>query len=719
MGQSRTLRSFRLALAAPAVVLTLATAQAGTPAAPAAAPESAAANWIGFTIGGAFVSGNDAGMHTRTQTNGDFYGGIDSMQYTQALDKSTTLTIDGHALPGLEDYEANVNVTNSDIGYIKAGFKQFRTWYDASGGYLQGANMIVSGVGSQFDDDQSIDRGEIYFEAGLRKEGMPEVTFSYKHLYRDGQKDSTCWGDTQNNNNWGGIASSNVAFKLMPALWNIDEKSDIFELDVEHTLGNTDLGIGLTYENYSLDNSRYTPRWGATPSAAVGITKITLTEKTDADVFAGNIHSVTRFNDNAWLSFAASYSSTDTDIGGGSRALTQYWPTPIPASPTRRDYAYNQMSGSSDVDQFICNLNFMWVPVQDLTVTPSLRYEHESIDTYSNFNAFNTNQTWQGLESLGSFSDMDSTTGALDLRYTGISNVVLYAKGQWGQENEDILRQDLYLPGEFLSTDVRIDEQEYVVGANWYALSNLSFSAQGFYKQRDASMDHLEGNQLPVSNAGPGGANNFRPIMTEHDTAMTDFNVRVTWRPMGNVSLVTRYDYAHTDFHNAGINWSAPAPAIFYPIIESGNVTSHILSESITWNPMERLYVQGNVSWVSSETKTPEVYTGKSDNDFLTASLTAGYAIDDRTDITASYTYYGASNYDNSKGYTGVNTMGFGQNTQENAISLTLTRALTPNMIWNLRYGWITSNTDPMPDQTGGYNDFSAHMVSTGLQIRF
>ena len=40
------------------------------------------------------------------------------------------------------------------------------------------------------------------------------------------------------------------------------------------------------------------------------------------------------------------------------------------------------------------------------------------------------------------------------------------------------------------------------------------------------------------------------------------------------------------------------------------------------------------------------------------------------------------------------------------------------NMIWNLRYGFITSNTTSN-DQSGGYDDFDAHMISTGLQVRF
>jgi hypothetical protein len=43
---------------------------------------------------------------------------------------------------------------------------------------------------------------------------------------------------------------------------------------------------------------------------------------------------------------------------------------------------------------------------------------------------------------------------------------------------------------------------------------------------------------------------------------------------------------------------------------------------------------------------------------------------------------------------------------------------INANMIWNLRYGFITSNTTDS-DQSGGWNDFDAHMVSTGLQVRF
>jgi hypothetical protein len=189
--------------------------------------------------------------------------------------------------------------------------------------------------------------------------------------------------------------------------------------------------------------------------------------------------------------------------------------------------------------------------------------------------------------------------------------------------------------------------------------------------------------------------------------------------------LVTRYDYVHTQYENRGVDeqnnsTGGAIPGTLDPLnlIESGDIASHILSQSVTWNPFASMYVQGTISWISSETDTPEEYTGDSDNDSLVGSITAGYAIDARTELTATYSYYQANNYVASRSYNGDPTMGYGYETEEQMIALTLSRVINENMVWNLRYGFITSNTTSN-DQSGGYDDFDAHMISTGLQVRF
>jgi len=740
LAQSRVLRT----ALAPALAFTMTVAaQAGGSTAPTVPAEpTPASNWVSFTIGGAFVSGNDAGMRARTQTNGDFYGGIDSMQFSQALSKTTTLTIDGHAMPGLEDYEFNLDLTKTDLGYIKAGFKQYRTWYDGSGGFLANTQYAPN------NQDPHLDRGAITFEAGLRMENLPEVTFKYTHAYRNGQKDSLAWGE--------GMPSDALNYaKLTPALWNLDEKTDTFELDIAHTIGNTDLELGLLYEHVDYTDSRTNARGNSTQTPYPNMSTLppmsayrtaTATDQYTMDMFASHITSVTRFSDKLWLSGGVAYSTIDTDTNGSSR--TFYYPYAVAA-----DSQYANLVGGGQVSQLTGNLSLMWNPIADLTITPSVRFEHEetnawaSIPTYALATPANpavwsqdrTTGKWtygpakatkatSSNPIYGSDHDLTSTITALDLRYTGISDWVIYGKCQFGYETEDTaLYQGNYYDN-WLHSAISTNEQEYVLGANWYALSGLSFSAQGVHSERDQGLDHVASKTASANAVPAASITTIQPLMVEHETELNDFNLRVTWRPLGNLSFVTRYDYSETDFRNHGSTWSPTGNGIATPLpasnilteVENGSITSNILSESVTWNPMERLYLQGTVSWVSSETKTNAVnLVPNSDSDYVTASLAVGYAIDNKTDITASYTYYGAGNYNMGQGVGAYNAMSYGLNTQEHAINVTLTRMITENMIWNLKYGYISNNTSPSPDQSGGFNDFSAQMVSTGLQIRF
>jgi hypothetical protein len=154
--------------------------------------------------------------------------------------------------------------------------------------------------------------------------------------------------------------------------------------------------------------------------------------------------------------------------------------------------------------------------------------------------------------------------------------------------------------------------------------------------------------------------------------------------------------------------------------MESGEITNNIFSQSVTWMPVDRAYLQGSVSYIVAETDTPAdgnnpFVNTDSDNDYLTATLTAGYALDDKTDITASYSYYYADNYSLPRSAAGVPAMGYGTSIEENVFSVSVNRAITPSMLLSLGYGYYTGNDST----SGGYNDYSAHIFSTGLQIRF
>jgi hypothetical protein len=668
-GQFRALRSLRLALAAPALVFTFATSHAETPK----------TNWVNFTIGGAFVSDNDAGMKRRTQTNGDFYGGVDSMLYSKAINDSTTLTLDGHLLPGLEDYEFNLDLTKSELGYIKAGYKQYRTWYDGSGGFVPGA--AGGWIPSSGDDELSLDRGNLWFEAGLRKEKLPKVTFGYSHEWRNGEKDSSSWGLS------GTLTPPGASYAIVPTLLSIDEVSDTFTLDATHTLGKTDLGLGLRYESVRYEDSMNVSINPVLPASTHQ------SHVNDTDLFSGSLTSETRFNDRMLLSCGYAYSTMSSDIDGSSRSST------LGAIST-----FLSDLGGGSLSSNTINVNFWWNPIPDLVIVPSLLATWEDSDADSF-----TTRTGALLQSSANDSSFDQLAEQLEVRYTGVENLVLYSKLDFSQDDaSDSLASD---KGDIRVQSSDISQQKFVLGANWYPLSGLSVSTQYYHTNFNQDYDNWY---------NPAAGTSFDAQLETHGYDTDDLNVRVTWRALPNLTLVSRYDYQQTTIENQAYLNNPGVPQVLTSKIDSADITRNIFSESLTWSPVKRAYVQGTFSYVFGQTDTPAdtngpSYIADSDSDYFTGSLTAGYAIDDKTSVTGNLTYYGASNY---SGVGGAGAVGYGLNTDEFGLSLTLTRMITENMIWNLRYGYINSNTDS-PDQTGGYNDFSAHLVSTGLQIHF
>lgn len=623
------------------------------------------ANWMDITVGGTFIGGDKAAFQRRVGQDGDFYGGISDMHLESTID-DLTWTLDGHAMFGNEDYELILGLQKDNLGYIEAGYREFRTWYDGSGGYMPRGNEWYPAA----NDELSLDRGELWFEAGLRMEDFPEITFRYTHGWRDGQKDSTMWGIP-------------VDYGIEPSMYQIDEERDIFELDVAHTLGNTDLGLGLRYEMIDNSNDRF-------------IENDVTTDGYEADIFNAHASSVTRFNEQMMLSFGYAFTTLNSDT-----------------FVSRTDSILGFNNGGANQNMNVANASFWWNPVKDLVIVPSIRAEWNNADAISNF--------WYAGRSSGGWArptvdvDGNTLTEQIEARYQGIENVLIYGKVMFEQEDEDT-DWLYYQDSPVLVTDTPsyglsgtrykacdADRMKGVVGATWYAMRGLSFAGEYYHKETDLDYDTV--------NSGSGLTHFGDAHISKLDMSTDNFNLRMTWRPLSNLSLVTRYDWQNTTYDMVGFDGSlSPLPEI-----ESGEYERNVISQSVTWMPIEQAYVQGTVSWISAETDTPanDQVPGQitdSDNDYLMANLTVGYALDKKTDITVGYSYYYSENY-----ALPVDGVGYGSDLEEHVFSVRLNRQINRNMVWNLGYGYYTSNDGT----SGGYNDFSANMVSTGLQVRF
>ncbi|MCI0744324.1 MAG: hypothetical protein L0Y58_02860 [Verrucomicrobia subdivision 3 bacterium] len=659
-------------------------------------------NWIEFGLGGTFIDGDETRFMQRTGIRRDVFGGIEALHFEQDVGKRGIFTLDGRAIYDNHDYSIRLGVDYPDLGFVRTGYREYRTWYDGSGGFFPRNDAWFE----IFDEQLAIDRKEAFFEAGLRLPDVPQVTFRYTYQVRDGDKNSTVWGDS---NLTGGVGTR----AFVPSFWEIDEERHIFELDALHPIGKTDVGLGLRYELTDNDNSRNMRRRPLEPAQDRFLTQ---KDGLEADLFNVHASTETRLNERLRFTTGASYTTMDTDISGSRIYGAGYDPIydPMFARRQQRDEGFFGLHGGSTLQQYLANLNLMWTPFDGFTVVPGLRIEKQDLDSESEFIETNVGAP-PALPSTQEELAAETERGILDVaesiefRYSGVTNWVFYARGNWMQGQGDLEEVETFGPSTNRTVDLLRDTdfdrsiQKYAVGANWYPLRSVNMGAQYYHKIRNEDYDHME--DTTTNRSG----NRYPAFLLANDFVTDDVNFRITYRPWRNVTLVSRYDFQYSTVENEGDGLEK---------IESAKITSHIFSQSVSWTPWHRLFLTASANYAMDETDTPASdalgitnVVPDLKNNYLNLSAGAGLALDDKTDLQVNYFYYLADNYvDNS-----LYSMPYGADSQEHAVTVGLLRRFTNRIRWSIKYGFFRND-----DYTsGGHNNYSSHLVYSTLRVMF
>jgi hypothetical protein len=579
----------------------------------------------------------------------------------------------------------------------------------------------------------------------LRMPKLPEITLRYSHLFRDGRKDSTIWGDTTLT-----PVAVNPTRKIAPAFRDINETRDIFSAEIVQNFGKTDLGLGMRYEHSEVDDRLQLERAaGQLPPfvPAPGAQRfITHRDQNEVDAFNGHVTTETHFSDSLWFTTAYSYSTLTSDISGTRIIGAGYdsmYGDPI-LTLQSNDHGVLNLSGMSQVNEHVGNLNLMWLPAKNLTVLAAFRYTHEDKDSFATFLDTNTtanvapftatnpaggfHQITTPVARAGDSSDeFDNLAETFELRYAGIDNWVFYARGDWTEETGNVREHEVVGPTDqgMLNKDTDQFSQKYTAGVNWYPTPGLNIATQYFHKSVDYDNDFKsELATAPVLNS----ERNQRLLHQELDT--DDVNFRVTWRPhlppkLGTISFVTRYDYVRGTIDGQwGISPANPPGVGLTGITlaeqRTAEITNHVITESVTWNPCPRWYLQGNASYVLNKTDTPADFNLIPNtsptildfkNDYWTASASAGFVVDDKTDVRAEYSYYRADNYVNNS----LVAQPYGMGATEHTVGASVSRQIAKNVRLKLQYGYFHYRDET----SGGHNNYDAHAVFSSLQFRF
>jgi hypothetical protein len=685
-------------------------------------------NWIELGIGGVSISGDSAQFKQEHGISGDVFGGIEDLHFEENVGKKGLLSVDGHAIFDNHDYDVKVELSQPGLGYIRGGYTEFRSWYDGDGGFFP--------VNGQFfpppNPEMHIDRGEAWVELGLRLPDWPEITLHYSHEFREGQKDSTIWGDTTLTG-----LTVNPARKIAPAFRDINETRDIFAVDALKTFGNTDVSLGMRFEHNNNDDRLELERGaGQLPPLvpAPGVQRfISQNDKNDLDSFNGHVTTETRFSDSVWFTTAYSYSTLGSDISGTRIIGTGYdsmYGDPI-LTLQSNDHGFLNLAGTSQVDEHVFNINLLWMPLKNLTVLTAFRYTHQGTEsdsislgtnTAANTPPFTPTNPRGGfhlitpeMDSANTSDSFDNLAERLELRYAGITNWLFYAEGEWEEEWGKVFEHEVAgtIDQGSLNKDTSQLWQKYTAGANWYPTDRLNLSAQYYYKI--AEYDNDSTSDLPSNQR-----------LLSQDWSTNDVNVRITWRPkipacLGTLSLITRYDFVSALITGKwGISPALPTGTVL-DSEQTALITNHEITETVTWNPLARLYLQGSVSYVLNQTDTPANNINLIPNtsptvtnfrdDYWTAVGDVGFILNQKTDLHVDYTFYRANDYFKNA----IVALPYGMGATEHTVSATISRQLAKNVRLTVKYSYF----DYTDETFGGHNNYKAHSIFSSLQVRF
>ena len=671
------------------------------------------------------ISGNKAAYENRTKQSRDG-AGIEEFYYTKDISKTTNVVIEGRALAGSEDYLASYKITKNEVGSFDVGYKRFRTTYDGVGGFFP-LNNAWFPLNKQ---DLHTDRGQFWAEAKINLPKMPVFTLRYTNETRSGRKDSTIWGDTSFTGIPNNVLPLSPVRKILPSTIQLGERHEELEGIVKHTVGNTTYQLTLLGDRVDNLNTRFVTRFPGevrlfpAPAATVLVPSANMnnqvvqlqTDGLESTMSSVSGTTVTTISPKLTLRTGLSYQLLHSDFTG-DRPLWTSTPTAVGVvvAPSNN---YQDLAGGSRVRVWTGSVGFDVKPTKNFTAKLALRGEDKYVNSAGKLTSVaavvNTTTGTVAITPTGQVEwsriKEHSLTPVLDLRYTGISDVTLYATGSQRILNGDERYTTPFNPlvaanGTLANNDLGEDHANFAVGANWRQSNALTFRSEVFHR------DHTFKSLGYSVNQG----DNF--VL---GSKFTGVKLTAIAKPSAVVTFTTRYIYQKGTMQTTGF-----LPT--FDTYDSMHAKSHNLGETIDWTPCKEFYLQANANVVFNVISTiypragvvPATATAiawdangvlqNSDNNYFTGSLLAGTAVSKVDDLQIQFTYYRAND---GNAALANRTQPYGADLKEYMVTAGLKHKFSDRWIGHAKLGYL----DNKNAGTGGNTSFRGPLAYVSVE---
>ena len=676
------------------------------------------------------ISGSESAFSRRLQRPPEGGAGIEELHYTKDIGKDQSLTFDGRALTGSEDYLARLNLARTEFGSVEIGYKRFRTFYDGIGGFfpLNGAWLPLK------SQDLHVDRGRFWAEAKWEVPGRPAFTLRYSNSSRTGQKDTTVWGDTSFTGLPNNVLPISPVRKLVASYRDLNERHEELEAAVRHTIGRTTLKLSLRGDGTHDLDTRYGTRFPGearlfpAPAATVLVPAANMnnqvaysqTDGMKTRMFGVTGTSETVFNDKVTLETGINYQLLHSDFTG-DRPLLTTTPTAVGVviAPSNN---YLNLAGGSKVKVYTGTVGVTLTPGRNFSAKLALKGEDEYTTGSGTFTSVAAAvNTATGAVTISQTPQAESSrlkekslTPALDLNYTGLKDVAFYASGSQRIVNGDERYAAPYNPvtspvpplANLANNDLSRDNARYTVGATWRQSRALTLRGEVFYKDNTSK------------SIGYGVDLGDYYVLTSQ---FTGIKLTAAVKLTGHLTTTTRYIYQQGKAQVAGFQPT-------FPEYDSMDAKNHLISETIDWNPNAQFYAQANASYVLNVISTIYPRAGvvpaaganiswdangvlhNADNNYFTGSLLAGAVVSKHDDLQLQVTYYRADNYEPALARF---TLPYGAAAREVSVTVGVKHKFTDRLLGHAKVGYFDSKNGT----TGGNTDFRGPLAYVSLEF--
>ena len=653
-----------------------------------AAPTSSLSVVMAPAVGGVSVHGDKSKFRQLEGRPAGMDGGIEELKLRQESKDRRIFTLDGRFLR--DDDHLKLEWSQSELGFIRIGFDQYRRYDDSGGGYAAG--FVPPLVHS--DTDLYVDRGRASFDVGWNRPDLPAVTIGYEYQFADGSKSMLSWGPVNSIS-----GNPDETRSIFPSTQQIHERAHIVRVGITHEVGGYQLENRLQLEFYD-SNTRRTDALSVSAGQSLADLRTEVEEYHRHTQVLDHV-SVQKQLTDGWLAgMGYRYSWLD---GDSSLRLTP------------KDGAGQPSAGSAwSADRIL--LNEVWQlfnafsqyrPITNLTLTAGVQAQWKQRETFGDVHldevvdpADPTTGTFRLPATERSLSDQTTIEESVMARYTGVPWTSLFAEARLRQETyRQSVEQDGGLSPVSLVEDADVRWQDFRIGFNTSPRRWISFG--GHYRHRDRLTDYA----YPVAQrdtAYPG-------FILARDVGVHEIEPRVVLQPVTWFKSTVSYQWStgtyrtttgSTDPNIIGSD-ATPGGRLY-----AGESESHSIQLNSSATVTTRWFLSGGLGYQKSRT------TSASQGSLAVApylgdiwSLQAGstFLVDDKTEWQFHYLHSQAA-YGQHHEATGLP---LGIDYQRHGFQTSLSRRFTPSVTGRLTYGYF-AYSEP---SSAHLHDYTAHQL--------